>query len=96
MFIPLTVRIIGGSLLIAIELDRIIRTITNQLTGYLLYYLDLYISIGDRVLSSISSVIVGPLPLEALVKRVKLILICITIAFTDKGKRCLVFVKRLT
>ena len=42
------------------------------------------------------SVIVGPLPLEALVKRVKLILIYITIAFTDKGKRCLVFVKGLT
>jgi hypothetical protein len=42
------------------------------------------------------SVIVGPLPLEALVKRVKLILICTTIAFTDKGKCYLVFVKGLT
>jgi hypothetical protein len=48
------------------------------------------------VLSSTSSVIVGPLPLEALVKRVKLISICATIAFTDEGKRCLVFVKGLT
>jgi hypothetical protein len=42
------------------------------------------------------SVIAGPLPLEALVKRVKLISICATIAFIDKGKRCLVFVKGLT
>ena len=42
------------------------------------------------------SVIVSLLPLEALVKRVKLISIYITIAFTDKGKCCLVFVKRLT
>jgi hypothetical protein len=42
------------------------------------------------------SVIVGPLPLKALVKRVELISICTTIAFTDKGKRCLVFVKGLT
>jgi hypothetical protein len=44
----------------------------------------------------VSSVVVGPLPLEALVKRVKLISICTTIAFTDKGKRCPVFVKGLT
>ena len=43
-----------------------------------------------------SSVVVGPLSLEALVKRVKLILICTTIAFTDEGKCCLVFVKGLT
>ena len=43
-----------------------------------------------------SSVIAGPLPLEALVKRVELILICTTIAFTDEGERCLVFVKGLT
>jgi hypothetical protein len=42
------------------------------------------------------SIIVGPLPLEALVKRVKLILICTTITFIDKGERCLVFVKGLT
>ena len=48
------------------------------------------------MLSSASSVIVGPLPLEALVKRVKLISICATIAFTDEGKRCPVFVKGLT
>jgi hypothetical protein len=56
----------------------------------------LCIGIGGRVLSSVLSVIVGPLPLEALVKRVKLISICATIAFTDEGKRCLVFVKGLT
>ena len=48
------------------------------------------------MLSSASSVMVGPLPLEALVKRVELILICATIAFTDKGERCPVFVKGLT
>jgi hypothetical protein len=44
----------------------------------------------------VSSVIAGPLPLEALVKRVELISICTTIAFTDEGERCLVFVKGLT
>jgi hypothetical protein len=48
------------------------------------------------VLSSVSSVMAGPLPLEALVKRVELISICATIAFVDKGERYLVFVKRLT
>jgi hypothetical protein len=37
-----------------------------------------------------------PLPLKALVKRGKLISICATIAFTDKGERCPVFVKGLT
>jgi hypothetical protein len=92
----LTVRIIGGSLSIAIELDRIVRTTTNQSTGCLLCCLDLCIGTGGRVLSSILSVIVGPLPLEALVKRVELISICTTIAFVDKGERCLVFVKGLT
>ena len=56
----------------------------------------MYTGIRDRVLSSVLSVIVSLLLLEALVKRVKLILICTTIAFTDKGKRCLVFIKRLT
>ena len=56
----------------------------------------MYTSIRGRVLSSILSVIVSLLLLEALVKKVKLILIYTTIAFTDKGKRCLVFVKRLT
>jgi hypothetical protein len=40
--------------------------------------------------------VVGPLPLEALVKRVKLILICATIAFIDKGEYYPVFVKGLT
>jgi hypothetical protein len=42
------------------------------------------------------SVVAGPLPLKALVKREELISICATIAFTDKGKRCPVFVKGLT
>jgi hypothetical protein len=42
------------------------------------------------------SIIVGPLPLKALVKRIKLISICVTIAFIDKGKRYLVFIKGLT
>ena len=66
------------------------------MTSCLLYYLDLYIDTGGRVLSSILSVIVGPLPLEALVKRVKLILIYTTIAFIDKSKYYLVFIKGLT
>jgi len=48
------------------------------------------------VLSSASSVMAGPLPLEALVKRVELISICATIAFADEGERCPVFVKGLT
>ena len=48
------------------------------------------------MLSSVSSVIVGPLPLEALVKRIELISICTTIAFTDKSKHYLVFIKGLT
>jgi hypothetical protein len=52
--------------------------------------------IGTGGISSVLSVVAGPLPLEALVNRVKLISICTTIAFTDKGKRCLVFVKGLT
>ena len=56
----------------------------------------MYTSIRGRVLSSILSVIVSLLLLEALVKKVKLILIYTTIAFTDKSKRYLVFVKRLT
>jgi hypothetical protein len=92
----LTVRITGGSLLIAIEPDRIVRTTTDRSTGCLLYRPDLCIGTGGRVLSSVSSVIVGPLPLEALVKRVELISICTTIAFTDEGERYLVFVKGLT
>jgi hypothetical protein len=82
------------SLLIAIELDRIIRTTTNRLTSCLLYRPDLCTGTGG--ISSVLSVVVGPLPLEALVKRVKLISICTTIAFTDEGKCCLVFVKGLT
>ena len=48
------------------------------------------------MLSSASSVVAGPLPLEALVKRVKLISICTTVAFVDKGERRPVFVKGLT
>ena len=42
------------------------------------------------------SIVAGPLPLEALVKRVELISICATIAFADEGERCPVFVKGLT
>ena len=48
------------------------------------------------MLSSASSVMAGPLPLEALVKRVELISICATVAFADEGERCPVFVKGLT
>jgi hypothetical protein len=40
--------------------------------------------------------VASPLPLKALVRRVKLILICATVAFIDEGKRRLVFVKGLT
>ena len=86
----------GGSSSTAIEPDGIDRTATDQLTSCFLCRLDLCTGTGGRVLSSVSSVIAGPLPLEALVKRVKLISIYTTIAFTDKGKRCLVFIKRLT
>ena len=80
----------------AIEPDGIVRTTTDQSTGCLLCRPDLCTGTGGRVLSSVSSVMAGPLPLEALVKRVELISICATIAFTDKGERCLVFVKGLT
>jgi hypothetical protein len=90
------VRITGGSLSTAIEPDGIVGTTADRSTGCFLCHLDLYIGTGGRVLSSMSSVIVGPLPLEALVKRVELISICATIAFTDKGERCPVFVKGLT
>ena len=48
------------------------------------------------MLSSASSVVAGPLPLEALVKRVELISICATVAFADEGELCPVFVKGLT
>ena len=80
----------------AIEPDGIIRTTADRSTSCFLCRPDLCIGTGGRVLSSVSSVIVGPLPLEALIKRVELISICATIAFTDKGERCLVFVKGLT
>jgi hypothetical protein len=92
----LTVRITGGSSSTAVEPDGIVRTTTDRSTGCLLCRLDLYIGTGGRVLSSVSSVMAGPLPLKALVKRVELISICTTIAFVDKGERCLVFVKGLT
>ena len=80
----------------AIEPDGIVRTTTDQSTGCLLCRPDLCTGTGGRVLSSVSSVMAGPLPLEALVKRVELISICATIAFTDEGERCPVFVKGLT
>ena len=80
----------------AIEPDGIVRTTTDRSTSCFLCRLDLYIGTGGRVLSSVSSVIVGPLPLEALVKRVELISICATVAFADEGERCPVFVKGLT
>jgi hypothetical protein len=71
----------------AIEPDRIVGTTTDRSTGCFLCRPDLCIDTGGRVLSSVLSVIVGPLPLEALVKRVELISICATIAFADKGER---------
>jgi hypothetical protein len=51
---------------------------------------------GGGAISLALSVVAGPLPLEALVKRVELISICATIAFADEGERCPVFVKGLT
>ena len=86
----------GGSSLTAIEPDRIVRTTADRSTSCFLYCLDLCTGVGGRVLSSVSSVVAGPLPLEALVKRVKLISICATVAFADEGERCPVFVKGLT
>jgi hypothetical protein len=83
-------------LLTTIELDKIFRTALFFLTSCFLECLDFKKGAGKGATSLVSSVVVGPLPLKALVKRVKLILIYTTIAFADKGKRCLVFVKGLT
>ena len=88
--------VIGGSSSTAIEPDRIVRTTTNRSTSCFLCRPDLCTDTGGRVLSSASSVIAGPLPLEALVKRVELISICATVAFADEGERRPVFVKGLT
>ena len=86
----------GGSSSTAVEPDGIVGTTADRSTGCFLCRPDLCTGAGGRVLSSASSVVAGPLPLEALVKRVELISICATIAFTDKGERCPVFVKGLT
>ena len=94
MFVPLTIRITGGSLLTAIELDGIVGTTIDRSTDCFLCRPDLYTGVGGR--SSVSSVVIGPLPFKALVKRVELISICATIAFVDEGERCPVFVKGLT
>lgn len=95
-FVPLTVRITGVPSLTAVELNRIVRTTIDWSTGCFLDCPDLWAGTGGSIISLVLSVVAGPLPLKALVKRVKLILISATIAFTDKGKRCLVFVKGLT
>ena len=86
----------GGSSSTAVEPDGIVGTTADRSTGCFLCRPDLCTGAGGRVLSSVSSVVAGPLPLEALVKRVELISICATVAFTDSGERCLVFVKGLT
>jgi hypothetical protein len=95
-------------LLTALELDRFVGTaislclsLTVTLTSLVSYChinrLDLLQAGAGSTPSLISSTVVaGPLPLEALVKRVKLISIYTTIAFADKGKYCPVFVKGLT
>ena len=83
----------GGSSSTAIEPDGIVGTTTDRSTGCFLCP-DLCTGAGG--ISSASSVVAGPLPLEALVKRVKLISICATVAFADEGERCPVFVKGLT
>jgi hypothetical protein len=83
-------------LLTTIELDGIFRTAVDLLTGYFLDCPDLLIGIGGGAISLVLSIVVGPLPLEALVKRVELISICTTIAFANKGEYCPVFIKGLT
>jgi hypothetical protein len=79
-----------------IELDGIFRTTIDLLTGYFLDCPDLLIGIRGSAISLVLSIVAGPLPLEALVKRVELISIYTTIAFADKGECRLVFVKGLT
>jgi hypothetical protein len=79
-----------------IEPDGIFGTTLFFSTGCFLKRLDFKRGAGGGATSSVSSVVAGPLPLEALVKRVKLISICTTIAFANKGERCPVFVKGLT
>jgi hypothetical protein len=79
-----------------IELDGMFRTAVDLLIGYFLDRPDLLMGIGGGAISLVLSVVVGPLPLEALVKRVELISICATIAFADKGEYYPVFVKGLT
>ena len=86
----------GGSSSTAVEPDGIVGTTADRSTSCFLCRPDLCTGVRGRVLSSTSSVVAGPLPLEALVKRVELISICATVAFTDEGKRCPVFVKGLT
>jgi hypothetical protein len=79
-----------------IEPDGMFGTAVDLSTGCFLARPDLPIGTGGGAISSASSVVAGPLPLEALVKRVELISICATIAFADEGERCPVFVKGLT
>jgi hypothetical protein len=79
-----------------IELDKIFRTTIDLLIGCFLDRPNLLIGIRGGAISLVLFIVVGPLPLKALVKRVELISIYTTIAFTDKGKYCLVFIKRLT
>jgi hypothetical protein len=79
----------------AIEPDGIVGTAVDRSTGCFLDRPDLFAGAGGST-SSASSVMAGPLPLEALVKRVELISICATVAFADEGERCPVFVKGLT
>ena len=83
-------------LLTTIELDKIFRTALFFLTSCFLECLDFKKGAGKGATSLVSSIVAGPLPLEALVKRVELISICTTIAFVDKGEHYLVFVKGLT
>ena len=75
-------------LLTTIELDKIFRTALFFLTSCFLECLDFKKGAGKGATSLVSSVVVGPLPLKALVKRVELISICATVAFADEGERC--------
>jgi hypothetical protein len=96
LFAPLIIRIIGVPLLIAIELNRIVRTTIDWLIDCFLDCSDLWAGIRSSIISLVLSIVVSPLLLKALIKRDKLILIYTIIAFIDKGKRYLVFIKGLT
>jgi hypothetical protein len=96
LFTPSIIGYIRVPSLTTIELGRIFKTTIFFLISYFLERLDFKRGAGRGAMSLVLSIVVGPSPLEALVKRVELILTYTTIAFIDKGEYCLVFVKGLT